>query len=582
MRNRTHGRTPETTTSWVVVLILGLVLAACGSASTSTTETGSTAAGPTDTSGPAASTTASEENRYGGELVVALVNDEDGYLYGPYPPASAGQYINDALFDTVLTRTSDGELVGNLAESWELSEGNTRLTIKLRPGITFHDGSPLTADAYKTWFDNVMRGEDSRLAAIWAPVEEIAVIDDLTFEFRLSTPLLSIADYLMLYTGSPFSPTAYEGLGPEAAAAAPVGTGPFRFSSWSPGNELILERNPDYWREGLPYLDRIVFRFIPDPAARAAALQSGDVDLVLAEDTLTALEFAGLGEAEGFSAELFRDGAEAIIFNSVVPPTDDLRVRRALTHALDAEALIAARGVADATSNPMQYFDPNSVWFNEDALDDYPALDPEAARTLIEEYVNDPSRSDGKAVGEPISLTFQTFTDTELVNAATLVEQMWEQLGVEVELVPTEAAAFRSAIQGSPEDDFVGTYQVSQWSRVGYGANRDPDGHLPNVHGPVTDPTNWTNFTTDRLQELIQAARGAAYGDVETRKPAYDEIAVILSEEVPEAYVMSRLMGWAWSDRIQGIDDWTSPDGNLGDGIETYGPAWDQLWLSGD
>jgi peptide/nickel transport system substrate-binding protein len=173
-----------------------------------------------------------------------------------------------------MQRDEDGELQPYLAASLEANEDLTQYTLTLREGVTFHDGTPLNAEAIKSNFDNHLKADGSAAAGALRDVDSVTVVDDLTLTYDLNRANAAFPDLLTGSIGWPFSPTAAEQLG-EDFGSQPVGTGPFVFERYARDDAFVLVRNEDYWQEGLPYLDRITFR--PSPTRRAASPPSSRV-----------------------------------------------------------------------------------------------------------------------------------------------------------------------------------------------------------------------------------------------------------------------------------------------------------------
>ena len=301
-------------------------------------------------------------------------------------------------------RTEDGALEPYLAESLEPNAELTEWTLTLRPDVQFHDGTPLDAQALKTIFDDYLKAPGANTAASLAEVTSLDVVDDLTAVYRLSQANAAFPELLISPPGWPFSPTAAAAAG-EDAGAEPVGTGPFRFVSWQRDSNLVVEKNEDYWQEGLPHLDKITFRPIPDEDTRLASLQSGDVDVMQSLRQGTVIRARDLEGVDNYEHLGSNSGGGTL--NTSKPPFDDLRVRQALAYALDQEALIEVLGGAGVTPPTTQFYSEDSPYYSEKVAEAYPSYDPDKARELIDDYVNDPDRSDGLPVGTAAVLHLQ-------------------------------------------------------------------------------------------------------------------------------------------------------------------------------
>ncbi|TVR98388.1 MAG: ABC transporter substrate-binding protein, partial [Trueperaceae bacterium] len=232
--------------------------------------------------------TAAAQNT-GGELTFGVNREAD--MLDLHVGSSRYDLVPAAqIYDTLLFLTEDGEFLPWLAEEVTFNDDATEYTIRLRPGITFHDGTALDAEALKFNFDRIVDPATMSAKAVgeMGPYNRTEVIDDLTVvvHFDASYPgfLAAISDWR---SGGPHSPTAIQA-DPDGFRFAPVGTGPFRFVEWVQGNRIVLERNPDYaWprpgtsNDGPAYLDRVVFRTIAEDGSRVVSLRNREIDGLL-------------------------------------------------------------------------------------------------------------------------------------------------------------------------------------------------------------------------------------------------------------------------------------------------------------
>ncbi|MCX8997486.1 ABC transporter substrate-binding protein [Rhizobiaceae bacterium BDR2-2] len=274
-----------------------------------------------------------------------------------------------------------------LATAWDVSDDGLTYTFTLREGVKWHDGKPFTA-ADAAFSIQLLKEIHPRGRATFANVSATDTPDDHTLILRLSQP----APYLLNALVSSESPIVarhiYEGTDPKTNPAnnAPVGTGPFRFVELVHGSHLILERNPDYWDAGKPYLDRIIFRFISDQGARAVALETGEADV--ASGTLVPL--SEVERIKGFPhiaidsrGSIFDAGVKRLEFNLDDPYFKDIRVRQAVAHAIDKTVVhnVIWYGFGEIVSGPIS---PELVPFRADDLPDYD-FDPAKSEKLLDE-----------------------------------------------------------------------------------------------------------------------------------------------------------------------------------------------------
>ena len=500
----------------------------------------------------------------GGEITVALEAETNSWLPGQGVFNQPGVNVAYAIYDPLMHRTEDGALEPYLAESLEPDAELTEWTLKLRPGVQFHDGTPLNAQALKTIFDDHLKAPGANTAASLAEVTSLDVVDDLTVVYRLSQPNSAFPELLISPPGWPFSPAAAAAAG-EDAGAEPVGTGPFRFVSWQRDSNLVVEKNEDYWQEGLPHLDRITFRPIPDEDTRLASLQSGDVDVMqsLRQGTVTrARDLEGIDNYEHLGSS---SGGGTL--NTSKPPFDDVRVRQALAYALDQESLIEVLGGAGVTPPTTQFYSEDSPYYSEKVAEAYPSYDPEKARELMDDYVDDPDRSDGLPVGTPLSFTYSCPPDPSLNEVAQLVQSLYGAIGVQVELEQVEQATW---IQKMLTRDYdTGCTRV--------GADRDP---YVVFDAAFTDgPLNMTAFQSPEIDEQLDVLRTTT--DIDERKAAVEAIGLVINENVPNTFAGGTLTVMAAREAVKNLDGWVFPDGTTGNGAESAQVMWGHVWQVG-
>jgi len=577
---------------FALLLALGLVAAACGGGGDDGGDDGGTATGETDDGGSGdegdgegegGGTTPTTEPRdegepvEGGSITVGLEAESNGWRPGTASWASSGYNVAYTVYDPLMARTAEGEVEPYMAESLEANEDFTEFTLTLRPDVTFHDGTPLDAEAIKSNFDNFLKAPASNLGGVLKNVTAFEVIDELTGKYVLEEGNAAFPDLLVTAVGMPFSPTAAEEMG-EEFNNAPVGTGPYKFVSWQRDAEFVVERYEDYW--GTPgYLDEITFRPIPDEDTRLQSVLSGDIEAftTLRQSIVTqALEAEEQGSIET-TLSLGNNGGGAI-YNTLIPPVDDPRVRLGLAHALNQDDLVAILGGEGITPVRTQYFEENSPWYSEAVAEAWPAYDPDKSQELLDEYMNDPERSDGKSPGDPIAVQFNCPPDPSLLELSQAYQSFWSEVGVEVELKSVEQAAHIGNAIGSGATDppFSGEeYMINCWRMGGEG---DPYTTLSIAFGEVaTQPLNFTNYQSDTVDEQLEILRTSA--DDAERAAAVEAIGLEFAEQVPNLWTGGTAVVIGNVPEVNGVGQWTLTDGTLGSGIADAITRWGQVWI---
>ncbi|EEE39123.1 peptide/opine/nickel uptake family ABC transporter, periplasmic substrate-binding protein [Rhodobacteraceae bacterium KLH11] len=296
------------------------------------------------------------------------------------PTSAAAQAIDSVVYTNIfegLTRfMGDGSVAPGLAESWEISEDGTVYTFKLRDGVTFHDGTVMDAEDVKFSLDRA-RAEDSANAqkALFAGIETVEVVDPLTVRLTLAEPNGNLLFNLAWGDAVIVAPESIENI-----KTNPVGTGAFTFGNWVQGDSITLNRNPEYWGDQ-PVLETATFKFISDPTAAFAAMMAEDVDVF---DNFPAPENLPQFEADPRFQVLVgsTEGETILSTNNQQPPFDDIRVRQALAHAIDRQAIID--GAMFGYGTPIgTHFAPHNPAYVD--LTGNSAHDPEKAKALLAE-----------------------------------------------------------------------------------------------------------------------------------------------------------------------------------------------------
>lgn len=471
--------------------------------------------------------------RTGGSLVMGT--DREAVSFDPVV-----QNTNQAAFavyDSLMRLGPDGNAEPYLAESMETVDDGRTWRMGLRPGVRFSDGTPLDADAVIL---NVQRHIDTATSPAHRFAQRITGMrapGPLTVEFVLAEPLGS---FPILFGQSTFfgalgvvvSPAALAERGDDIGRN-PVGAGPFRLVEWVQDSRMVLERNPGYWQEGLPRLDRLEFRPLPDNETRYASIQNRDVDLIFAAynpELVRAFEDPGMNVYYGPG-----NGGEALHFNVTKAPFDDRRMREAVVRAIDTAGLSTSlynNNLVPATS----LFEASSPFHTEDAAAEWPAVDLERARRLVEEY-----RADG---GNPAFLFTLTSPRRPLGEA---IQAQMAAVGITVEVQFFDLAQYSSQVVQSGRFDLA--------SNVASFDNAFPYvGNLVRSDGNI----NYGSYANPEVDTLVDLAARTA--DDAERTRAYQDVERLVNADLPLAWISRGYLATVADPAVKGVERYISRD----------------------
>ena len=550
--------------------LAALVAAGCSSAGDN-----GEGAGPVEVGVGATDVTIAPEGDpvYGGTLIYGLEAETNGYNPIVDRWAVAGHMVGMTVFDPLAAYDADGTVQPYLASSIEPNDDFTEWTVTLRDGVTFHDGTPATAaDVVATIEAHKASG---LTGTALTPVDTVEQDGELTAVITMNQPWVAFPAAMTAQVGYLLSPTMLGDDTRDAASRAPVGTGPFQFVEWQANQRFVAEKYDDYWRDGLPYLDRVEFRTsLTDVNQRVRSLSSGELNIMHTSDPQTIADLRA--DAAAGEVQLVEDRGEGeesfVLLNLSVEPLNDIRVRRAIAHATDTETFneVVNGGGAIPANN---LFGPDSPWRVDT---DYPEFDLDAAQALVDEYLADPDT--------PSEITFR-LTTTPTPGTQQAVQQLaeqWAQVGINADITTVDQASF---INTAVLNDF----DANLWRQFGA---PDPDVDLVwwISGGPATDTgaaaniLNFPNLVDDQIDEAL--TRGRESGDLEERKEAYADFQRRLNELVPYIWLNHTLWAIAANNDVRDFTNGTLPDGQeaypLG-GVGTFGGAHrlTQTWLAG-
>ncbi len=569
-----------------------VLLAACSSgsdasdSSSATTDTDTTDTEQIPPEETAPTTTVDPGPNTSGSLTILLASDPTpitGWTPWDDVCAWACRNVIDHVLETLSVVLPDGTVEPWLAQSIEPDVSLRLWTVKLRPDITFSDGQALTAAVVKEGIDSFLKaGAASRAHVRDSLLLTVQAIDELTLEFDLSEPSGGFPASLAGPLGRVFSVQAADS-NEDFFATSPVGTGPFKFASWSPGQPVVLEANPNYWMtdeqgDRLPYLSQLTFVQVPDEAARLAMLEAGDGDVLQTRAPQTVAQAREIGGPNALNVvSNIDDNIGAIAFNTLRAPFDDVRVRRALVAAVDQEQLLAKidTDVLAAT----QWWAPTSVWYSQRVASEWPSNNPAKATELLNEYIADAERSDERAVGEPIQVRIQCTDDVALVSLVDELKLQLDATGL-VEVVP-ETVSRTGLIQrvtGSVVDrpSFSGDFTATCWR---LGGESDPWVLLDAALGPTrTSPLNIANLHTEELAGLVGRLQGSE--GLADRQAAVEAVMLAFAVEVPYMYLGHSSSAVIARPQVQGVEEWLLPSGEKVQGHRLGVGRYTQLRMS--
>jgi peptide/nickel transport system substrate-binding protein len=403
--------------------------------------------------------TAAQQPKHGGTLKIAFESD----VPGMDPHTSLGvqvQVLIPNLFNTLVTIDENLAVAPDLAASWEVQDDGKTYVFHLHKGVKFHDGTECDAAAVKWNFDRLLNPEEKVLTApFFTMVESVEPVDTHTLKISLQYPTETFLRALANYRkGFPIiSPTAYKTWGKQDLATHPTGTGPFKLAKWEQNAVILLERNAQYFKPGLPYLDRVEFRIMKDGVTRATALRAGEVDFV----NLVPIEHVDRLSKDP-KTHVLRGPETATIFlvaNNGRKPFDDVRVRQA-TIGYGIDRRVIAKSALLGLASPLVSFVPPGTLGHKDFLELYP-YNPEKAKSLLKEA--------GFDERNPLKYALMTHgANPVLPTIATIIKTQLANSGVEVNVEVLDRPVFLKRIREHELDQVltIGSHFVDPYARA--------------------------------------------------------------------------------------------------------------------
>jgi len=494
----------------IVSMILFLAVAACGPDEQRRAPVGSAAATPA----------------YGDIMVEGSIGDASN-LIPLLATDSTSHGIAGMVFNGLVKYDKDINVVGDLAESWEISKDGLVITFRLRKGVRWHDGRPFTAgDVLYTYQVTIDPKTPTAYAGDFLKVKKAEVLDDHTFRATYDKPF---APALMSWSVGilPKHLLAGKEITTSPLGRRPVGTGPYKFKEWVTGQKIVLVSNPDYF-EGRPYIDGYIMRIIPDTATMFLELRANGIDRM----GLTPLQFTRQTENNLFRGNYnkFRYLSFAYTYlgyNLKSPLFADKRVRQAIAYAVNKEEIVAGvlLGLGKPTTGPYK----PGTWAYNPNVRTY-SYDPSKAKALLAEAGWRDGNGDGiiEKDGRPFEFEIITNQGNEIrAKCAEIIQRRLSEVGIRVKIRVVEWAAF--------VNDFINKRKFDA-TILGWTIPMEPD--LYDVwHSSKTGPEelNFVSFKNEEVDALI--VKGRETFDQKLRKRCYDRIQEILAEEQPYLFL---------------------------------------------
>ncbi len=503
----------------------------------------------------------------GGRVVVAHRQEPDRF-WQPISGLSVAHEVGGAMNHPLVGLDNNSEYFPILVEevptaaNGGLSEDSLTWTLKLRDDVTWHDGEPFTSEDVKFTYDMIMlEGTDVTSRVGWDSIESVETPDDHTvvltfsevdapFLWRLSRTSILPEHILGGLTAEEFNAAEW--------FRAPVGTGPFMFEEWVSGDHITLVKNPNYFVEGQPYLDEVVYRVVPDANTLLNMTETGEVDVQFRVPDDVAEFVDGMPDVDRLTEQSVTPWL--LWINNNHPLFQDVRTRQAMAMGFDKE--IIARGifrnmseVADGPISPqLAAYNPDIAKFR---------YDPEAAAALLDEVgwkdedgdgIREAHGVEGVEDGTPLSFETANLAGEQIrVQLLSLIHAQWKELGIDAEINLVDVATMFGDMH--PNNNFDTSYSY-------IGRYADPDiGALYLDREEYGNKGNYVGYSNPKVDELILASQQTA--DQAKRTEYLQEAQAIIAEEVPQIFIAWRANTTAVNDRVKGY---------------LPAPAYDELW----
>jgi peptide/nickel transport system substrate-binding protein len=424
-----------------------------------------------------------KESKSEESLVIARLSDAENLDHHFMSTINAASVTHRKIYEGLVGRDKNSDIQPLLAKEWNQLD-DTTWEFKLREDVTFHDGAAFTAEAVKATFDRLLDPNvGSPRAVVFKMVKEVKVVDDYTVQFLLTEPFSPLLSILASHEGGIINPKTIEEYG-ENIIQEPNGTGPFVFESWTPGQEITFNKNENYWGEKAK-VDKVVFKVVPEETTRISMLETGEAHIA------EPLSVAMMSTVEtSKSSEVYRSegyGTEYIGFNVQKAPFNDVRVRKAIAHAVEMDSIID--GVFNNIGKKANSLLGSKVFGYHQGLKAYEYNLNEAKKLLAEAGYPD---------GFETSLI--TMDSKERINLAEVIQSQLKGIGIKVNIQVLEYGTFVEQANGGNSEMFIISWR---------NATGDADYNQYNLFHTSSQggAGNTFFYSNQEVDRLIEAAR---------------------------------------------------------------------------
>ncbi|HEX7354704.1 MAG TPA: ABC transporter substrate-binding protein [Mycobacteriales bacterium] len=522
----------QTAAGLAVVGGMGGLVAACGG--------GSNAGGSGSSSGEVSGRTSTTPRR-GGTLRVGVNSDFNSFA----PPT--GQFDANGLmyaatvFDALMFIDANGDAQPYLCQSMTPNAEQNVFTMTLRPGVVFHDGTPLTSAEVVGAIRAVQQAVLTGPALL--NLDTVKAQDAMTVVFTTKTPWPAFPLYLTGQLGYIASPKT---LSDPKGGLHPVGTGPFVFDAWVPGSYFHAKANPNYWRKGLPYVDRVEYSTIPSVVSLEQSLLAGTIDVMTSGDSINLHDLMGNSSVQYVTdadSHLGEPNMGMTMCNTEAAPVSDLRVRQAMAYGFNIDLY---QKVHNFGLYPPAYglFPGNPDYAKTNAM--YPRYDQARAKALVQDYEKDKG---------PLKIEYATTSDPRNAETAQFLQQQYKDIGIDVTIKTVEQVQLIT-------DALLGQYQTTAWAQF---AAPTPDSNYVWWSIPTSAPIGQSSLNFARNKDpLVQAAleKGRTSLNKADRIAAYNTVNERFAKDLPYLFGYKIVTACYTRKNVQNFNGLNLPDGS--------------------